>query len=202
MEAEVIEQPSTEVSELIQSIGEAKQEIAEVTQAIDKKERKGGRPKGSTDKQPRKKKGQVEVQSNLNPSPSVDQGQDLAPTAEMIMPMLEGVIKFPFDIAASRTGCEKLRVTEEEAKPTVQALDQFLRFYMPDLNQADPKLVAAFTLISSASLLGYAKFQVYSDWKAEEDAKLKKQLEQAQPQPPTPQPVRAPQSPFEVIQAN
>ena len=194
--SELDEKPSEEVSELIQSINESKQEIAAATNDIDKVERKSGRPKGSTDKKPRKKKGGIlETPSS---TPSMEASEDL-PTASMIMPMLEGVIKFPFDLAASRTGCEKLKVTEEEAKPTVIALDQFLRYYMPDMSEADPKLVAAFTLISSVSLLGYAKYQTYADWAEEQEAKKRAET------PPQKQPERTPepmQSPFQVIPVN
>jgi hypothetical protein len=157
---------------LRQTIDEAAQKLETQSHEIEKAPRRRGRPAGSTDKKPRVpygSKGKVTTDQTA----SVRMIGPETSQASMI-PMIEGAVRMPFDYFANKTGCEAIRASSDELKPTVEAADQAFRIYFPQLMQRNPKEMALITLGTALIGLTFTKYQIYSDQIA------KKPLEQNQ----------------------
>lgn len=83
---------------------------------------------------------------------------------ELLSPML----KFPFKIAALRTGYEGFTLDDDEAEGLVPQLDQVLRTYMPQASSGEMALVIFGASLATVSGM---KYMLYLDWKNEQKEK-------------------------------
>lgn len=99
--------------------------------------------------------------------PSVGQSpQAKAPEID-VTPILRQLVQFPFNIAAVRTRCDALAVTDDEATSPAVAANQLLNIYLPDIEKANPKTAALYVFLISFGMLTVQKMTVYTHFQAE-----------------------------------
>lgn len=154
------------VLDLRQTIDDSKKILKAESAAIESAPRAGGRPPGSKDKRPRARWGSKKGKLKLAPEPAASvPTEGLEDPQVSMLPAIAAVVKVPFDIAANKTGCEALRVNEDEAAPSAAAIDQCLRIYFPDLMDKNPKEMALISLAIALGTLGMHKINAFSEYK-------------------------------------
>lgn len=81
--------------------------------------------------------------------------------------MCAAALKLPFDVAATRTRVEKIRVTDEEISEPAQLASVLVNIYMPALANQDPRTVVAWSFAASLGMLVYSKFLIFKSVKAQ-----------------------------------
>lgn len=154
--------PSQEVSDLTLAVNQAKADIKEKSAKNDSGPRKRGRPKGSKNKNSDEINYSIHLQSPAAGEPQVSSA--VTPTTGLA-PIIETGIKIPFAIAANQTGFEGMNVSDEEAKPCVEAIDKAIFYFAPDFVQSDPKTAALYACLATVGGLMLTKWYVWSEWK-------------------------------------
>jgi hypothetical protein len=120
------------------------------------------RPRG----RPRKIKPEAATPSMDSAAPGIP---SMEATAQMdITPLFSQIIKMPFEIAATKTKCELIKLDESEAKDPAALANQLFQAYAPDLlGDQDPKRLMLVSFGLSVGMLALTKARIYADWKTD-----------------------------------
>ena len=132
---------------------EAVKSKAMLAEQVDKPARKRGRPAKKDAANPEITPQSLPLSAKIEPIPTA-----------ILAPML----KFPFKIAALKTGYEGFSLEDGEADSLAPQLDQVLRTYMPQANSGEMALVV---FAASLATVGGMKYMLYLDWKNEQKEK-------------------------------
>lgn len=141
-----------------QIIEQSKASLSAETQSQGKRGR--GRPKGSPNVKGREpikdSNSNVSKEANdENPTLSAGRAEVLPPLD--LQPVLKDATKLPFAIAAIKYRMPELEISDEEAATPTFYLNKVLNYYMPDLEQRNPKAFAMSAWVVSLILIGIKK---------------------------------------------
>lgn len=177
---------SDEVLDLRASIESSKSEIASQAVNFEKPKKKGGRPPGARDKAPRKRPiGDSPVIATAPENPQVPPAPIGPIEPGPAVPIIAVGAKVPFQMAAAKTGCSEVVLSDEEAVAIAIEVDKCLQLYMPDL-QMDPRRAA---LVSAGLAIGgvaISKYMIYSKFVDEQRKTIEKAREDGTPDKPFP----------------
>ncbi len=165
---------SSEVLDLRAAVEKSKAAIAEKSEEIEAKKRKGGRPPGSRDKKPRKTKPGFSAEparAENAPETPLHEGAIVDPfagyTPSPFIPAIAAGLKVPFSNHAAKTGCEAVALSEEEAHAVALEIDKAAYVWMPDLMRIDPKVAVLLSAGVAIGGLALSKAMILEAWKKE-----------------------------------
>lgn len=184
---------SDEVLDLRQSIDESAAEIRAQSVQFEKPRKKGGRPPGSRDKAPRKRPAHLSmapsIESTISEHPGGPSVSPAPPPVELqpspAVPMIAIGFKVPFQIAAAKTQCDEVKLTDEEATAIAIEADKCLQMYLPQL-EMDPRRAALISLIVALGGVSVAKYMALAKFEEERKTASKKAREEGTPNRPFP----------------
>lgn len=105
------------------------------------------------------------------PAPEVD-----------LKPILGAAVAMPFAIAAGRTGCQELNLTDDEGMTLAAQVDAVLKIYCPQIGTGPAS--AAMVLAASVGMLAFSKYAIFLQWQSTQ-----------KPADPKPEKTEAPSAP-------